>query len=117
VSGDVVATKHLYEVQRVREGQLRNGALSDPSSLRGLVATQDVYPNEQLTTAAFARTTAAVAARLAGNERAISIPLDSAHGLIGQVQAGDRVDVFAGFNVKPVDALGRPLTAGGQERP
>ena len=29
----------------------------------------------------------------------ISLPLDAAHGLIGGVQTGDHVDVFAGFNV------------------
>jgi Flp pilus assembly protein CpaB len=46
------------------------------------------------------------------NQRLISIPIDAAHGLIGQVQAGDHVDVFAGFNVVPLDRNFHPLDGG-----
>ena len=44
------------------------------------------------------------------------MPLDAAHGLIGEIDAGNRVDVYAGFNVIPVDSAGRPVN-GGQARP
>ena len=44
------------------------------------------------------------------------MPLDAAHGLIGEIEAGNRVDVYAGFNVIPVDSAGRPVN-GGQARP
>jgi Flp pilus assembly protein CpaB len=42
---------------------------------------------------------------LTGTQRIVTVPLDTAHGLIGQVQAGDRVDVYAGFNVVPVGTV------------
>jgi Flp pilus assembly protein CpaB len=34
----------------------------------------------------------------------VTVPLDSAHGMIGQISAGDHVDVFAGFQVQPEGA-------------
>src|SRR5262245_45196007 len=36
--GTLIATKHLYQATTIRESQLREGAISDPSSLRGMVA-------------------------------------------------------------------------------
>ena len=37
------------------------------------------------------------------------MPLDSAHGLIGEVRAGDKVDVLAGFNsASSTTGRGRP---------
>ena len=44
------------------------------------------------------------------------MPLDSAHGLIDGIEPGNRVDVYAGFNVIPLGADGRPIN-GGQARP
>ena len=48
-----------------------------------------------------------IASSLTGAQRVISVPLDSAHGLIGSIQKGDHVDVFAGFNVTG-NGTGRP---------
>src|SRR5262249_54357142 len=42
----------------------------------------------------------------------VSIPLDSAHGLIGTVKVGNHVDVYAGFNVVPVRPDGTPVNSG-----
>jgi Flp pilus assembly protein CpaB len=114
--GALVATKHLYQAQTIRESQLREGAISDPSSLRGKVAKTDILAGQQLTVADFTATKGGVAANLAGLQRAITISIDSPHGMIGQIEDGDRVDVYAGFNVNPVDAQGRPIGAG-QARP
>src|SRR5215831_10844480 len=100
--GSAIAASGLFQTTTIRESQLRNGALSDPASLRGRVAAQDIYPGQQLTTADFAAGGTTAAGTLTKAERLISIPLDSAHGLIGTVQAGDHVDVFAGFNVLPL---------------
>ena len=36
--------------------------------------------------------------------------------MIGQIEAGNRVDVYAGFNVIPLDRAGQPIN-GGQARP
>jgi Flp pilus assembly protein CpaB len=93
--GDVVGLKHLFESEEAPKNQVRNGAITDPSSLRGRVAVEDIYPGQQLTIADFGGTTEAIGAKLAGKQRAISLPLDSARGMIGKVESGDRVDVFA----------------------
>lgn len=113
--GTAVAAKHQFTTASIRENQLRDGAISDPSSLTGRVAADDIYPGQQLTAFDFVNTPDTVASRLVGDQRAITLPLDSAHGLIGNVRTGDRVDVYVGFNVTPVDTAGRPT--GGQGQP
>jgi len=51
-----------------------------------------------------------LASTLTGTQRILSVPLDSAHGLIGQVEAGDHVDVFIGFNVtRPGSSQAQPM--------
>jgi Flp pilus assembly protein CpaB len=114
--GNVVASKGLYTVMTMRESQLREGALSDPESLRGTVASREILRGAQLTTADFAPGGDSLAGGLTDRERIISVPLDAAHGLIGELEVGNRVDVYAGFNVTPLRADGTP-TDGGQARP
>jgi pilus assembly protein CpaB len=127
--GDLVASHGLYQTARVKKSELKDGAISDPANLKGQVALMDILPGEQLTTAEFGPSAGTIASNLAGNERAIAVPLDSAHGLIGSVQAGDRVDLIGGFNLDatgtgravPVDkillqnvvVLGAPVPGGG----
>jgi Flp pilus assembly protein CpaB len=115
-AGSVIASQGLYTASTVRESQLLDGAYSDPSSLDGKVATKDIHPGSQLTAADFAPASTNVTASLTGHERVVSVPLDAAHGAIGQLQVGDHVDVYAGFNVIPLDARGIPIS-GGQARP
>jgi Flp pilus assembly protein CpaB len=115
-SGTVLASKALYTATTMRESQLLEGAISDPSSLQGRVATKEILEGAQLTSADFAAAGDSLAADLSDRQRVVSIPLDAAHGMIGQVEAGNRVDVYAGFNVIPLDRTGRPIN-GGQARP
>ena len=114
--GTAIATKHLYQAKEIRESQLRDGAISDVSSLRGKVAKTDILRDQQLTVADFASAKGGLTTGLAGLQRATTISIDSAHGMIGQIDDGARVDVYAGFNVNPVDASGRPIGSG-QSRP
>jgi Flp pilus assembly protein CpaB len=107
-SGDLIARKGLYQATALRREQIKEGALTDPASFRGMVATHEIVRGQQLTVADFARPTDPVLSKLGEDQRAVTIPLDTAHGMIGQVQAGDRVDVFAGFQVQPEGAGGRP---------
>ena len=79
----------------MRESQLREGAISDPSSLQGTVATREVFEGAQLTSADFAPAGDSLAAELVDRQRVVSIPLDAAHGMVGQIEAGNRVDVYA----------------------
>ena len=113
--GSVVASKGFFTTTTIRESQLRDGALSDPASLTGKVAAREVYEGSQLTAADFSSSTS-LAGTLTDRERVVAIPLDAAHGLTGQVEVGNHVDVYAGFNVVPLGANGAP-TNGGQARP
>jgi Flp pilus assembly protein CpaB len=115
-AGNVVAAKDLYTVTTIRESQLLDGALSDPASLRDKVAAREIFEGAQLTATDFGAAGDSLAAQLTDRERFISVPLDSAHGLIDGIEAGNRVDVYAGFNVIPLGADGRPVN-GGQARP
>jgi|GEM_PF-1062712 len=114
-AGNVIAAKALYSAQTLRQSQVLAGAFSDASSLRGEVATHDILQGSQLTSADFAPASSNLAATLAGDQRIISLPFDSAQGLSGALQVGDRVDVYAGFNVSQVGPNG--LSAGGGGRP
>jgi Flp pilus assembly protein CpaB len=115
-SGSVVAEKDLYTATTIRESQLLEGAISDPAALRGKVATREIYDAAQLTAADFGEAGDSLAAQLTDRQRVVTVPLDSAHGLIDGIEPGNRVDVFAGFNVVPLGADGKP-TSGGQSRP
>ena len=105
--GNVIGKEELFQPTEVPKNDVKEGAITDPDLLRGRTAIRDVYPGAQLTTADFtATTTTALSMDLTADQRAIAVPVDAAHGLIGQVQAGDHVDVFAGFNVHRIQADG-----------
>src|SRR5437763_11608784 len=114
--GSVVATKRLFTATTIRESQLREGAFSDSASLTGRIATKEIAPGSQLTAADFSTSSSALAATLTDRERIVSIPLDQAHGLSGDVEVGNHVDVYGAFNVIPIGPDGTPLN-GGQSRP
>jgi Flp pilus assembly protein CpaB len=115
-SGSVIASKGLYTATTIREGQLKEGALSDPATLKGKVAAQEIYEGAQLTLSALAPAGDSLAGTLTDRERIVTVPLDSAHGLVNELETGNRVDVYAGFNVIPLARNGTPI-AGGQARP
>lgn len=98
-SGNAIAAGQLYTPTKFTEKNVSTGAITDAATLRGKVAVSDILPGQQLTLADFGAATG-TSAQLAANERAISVPLDSSHGLSGVIQTGDRVDVYAGFNVQ-----------------
>ena len=94
-SGDVVASKQTYQVAEIQNKELKVGAVADPAYLNGRVATTDIYPGQQITTADFSNTTTnAVETQISGTERGISIELDNVHGSLSQLKAGDHIDVY-----------------------
>jgi Flp pilus assembly protein CpaB len=107
-AGDVVAEDAMFQTTTVKKDDLKDGAISDPSNLKGTVATADVYPGEQLLSSQFTKAKARPFNRLRGYDRAISIPLDEAHGLIGEIKTGDRVDVLAGVGLEQNGQNRRP---------
>ena len=96
-SGDVATDQQLFKAVDVPVDRVKEGALMDAAAIQGKTAVADVYPGQQVTTGAFARGAEPLRAKLSGDLRAMSIPLDGAHGSLGQVRAGDHVDVLAGF--------------------
>lgn len=107
VEGAVAAG--LLQTTRLEDAQLRPGAISDVSVLRGQVASHDILPGEQVVAGDFAAAGDALPARLTRYQRAVSVPLDAAHGLGGNVKAGDHVDVLGGFQVDSSTGRARPV--------
>jgi Flp pilus assembly protein CpaB len=106
-SGDIIAEKGLFQTTGFARDQVKDGAITDPATLRGLVAAHPLVRGQQITIADFVKPSDPVTSRLADVRRAMTIPLDSAHGMIGRIHAGDHVDVLSGFQVQP-DGSGRP---------
>jgi Flp pilus assembly protein CpaB len=93
--GTLVAENGLYQVSRIPQEQLKDGAIADPAALRGHVASADIYPGQQFTVADFVTPTSnSMSAQITGTERAIAVSLDSAHGLVGPLVSGDHVDAY-----------------------
>ncbi len=111
--GSQVVDGSMFSSREVPADAAVDGAVSNPDQLKGLVARSDIYPGEQLTTNQFVKSsTTSPTVKLAPDQRAVGFPVDPASGLVGQVQAGDHVDVVATFDVTPVGANGLPLTGG-----
>jgi Flp pilus assembly protein CpaB len=97
-SATAIGSQGFTDVLSIPHDQIKSGAVSDPATLKGRVAVGDIYPGQQLTLADFtATTTDAIPTRLIGDERALAVPLDSSHGMVGQVRAGDHVDLYVGL--------------------
>jgi Flp pilus assembly protein CpaB len=107
--GDVIGSTGLFQTSSVPRDELKDGAFVDPASLQGRLAVDDIYPGQQLTAASFGFTApGAISNKLAKLQRAITLPLDSAHGMIGQIQSGDEVEVLGGFQVQRINPDGTP---------
>lgn len=108
-SATAITTKELYEVSHVRYDQLATGAIVSPAALAG-VAARDILPGEQMVASSFTTTSQGVSAELVDHQRAVAIPFDQAHGIVDKLAAGDRVDVYAGFNVQSLNGgQGKPV--------
>jgi Flp pilus assembly protein CpaB len=108
-SGAVVVSDGLFKPSSVQGENVASGALASSAALGGKVATRDIYPGQQITAADFASNADPLRGQLSGVQRAIDVPIDDAHGLIGEVRAGDSVDVLAGFNTaSSTTGRGRP---------
>jgi pilus assembly protein CpaB len=97
--GDIIGTSSQFQVASVPKGQLQTGALSDPAALSGRVAVTDIYPGQQLTAAYFTYAPpGTLQTKIAGSDRAISVSIDSQHGMVGEIATGDHIDIYVGLN-------------------
>jgi Flp pilus assembly protein CpaB len=108
--GTVIGTEEHFQVATTPRDELKDGAIADPATLRGLVAIDDIYPGQQLTTADFTTGGAdSVATRVIEYERGMAVPLDESHGMLGKVYAGDHVDVIGAFTIDGADGKQHPV--------
>jgi pilus assembly protein CpaB len=97
--GDIIGQSSQFQVASVPKGQLQLGALTDPAALSGRVAVTDIYPGQQLTANYFAYAAPdALQTKISGSDRAMSVSIDSEHGMVGQIAAGDHIDIYVGLN-------------------
>ena len=101
-SGDAIASEQLFKPASIAAKQVSAGAVADTAQLRGKVAAQDIYPGQQLTAAEFAGA-GGLAGQLAPAQRAMTISVDTAHGMVGQIHNGDHVDVYGAFDLEPAN--------------
>ncbi|MEY2569987.1 MAG: pilus assembly protein CpaB [Acidimicrobiaceae bacterium] len=96
-SGDAVAADRLFRPTTIAEDAVKPLALTNAAVLSGKAATHDIFPGQQITSADFSSDADPLRGRLTGTQRALAIPIDTAHGLIGSLRTGDHVDVYASF--------------------
>ena len=109
-SGDVVIGDQLFKPTTLPTEELKDGVLTDTGALAGKVAARDIYPGQQITAADFAAKGDPIRGKLTGDQRALALPVDTARGLIGELRAGDRVDVYGAFNAAGGrNGAGRPV--------
>jgi Flp pilus assembly protein CpaB len=92
--GDVILEKRMYRIARVRTDDVRDGALTDPADLKGKAVTSDVFPGHQVTVSDLDDAEGKLPSHLADYDRAMTVPVDRAHGMVGKIGEGDRVDVI-----------------------
>ena len=115
----VIASGQLMSRTTVPSSHVIAGAIADPSAVKGEVAAADIYPGQQLTATDFTSGTVSLASQLTGVNRAIAIPVDTAHGLVGFVHTGDHVDVLESLNgvvsvlAQNITVLNAPSSGGG----
>jgi pilus assembly protein CpaB len=95
-AGDEIGVGQFFKPTKVLSKQVLAGAFTDPAALHGQIAAADIYPGQQLTASEFVAGGGLVS-RLAASQRAISVPLEGSHGLIGNIHSGDHVDAYASF--------------------
>jgi Flp pilus assembly protein CpaB len=99
--GTIVASQTMYAPTTLPKKEVEEGAIADPQFLTGRAAAAEILPGQQLTALDFAASSSTtVDSQIIGTQRAFSISLDAIHGSLGQLKAGDEVDVYIDY-VRP----------------
>ena len=107
--GLIVANEKMYTATTLPKKEVLEGAIADPTFLEGRAAAVQVLPGKQLTALDFAAsTTTTVDSQITGPQRALSVSIDTIHGSLSQLKAGDHIDIYIGVNER---------TSGGVEEP
>lgn len=94
--GDVIrSTSGYYKPTSYTKSQVEPGAIVDPATLGGQVATKEISPGQQLTAADFGpATSTSVINQLGKDQRAVVVTLGSPEQVGGQIVPGSHVDVW-----------------------
>jgi Flp pilus assembly protein CpaB len=96
-SANATAKGMLRESEIVRRSVVP-GAITKPEQLAGLVATQQIFAGEQITTRRFSPPSErGIHAQLTGVQRALAVPGKEHQLLAGTLKTGDRIDVVAAW--------------------
>lgn len=97
-AGADLAAKGMLEKTEIVRRSVVPGAISNPTQVEQLVATQPIFAGEQVTARRFANPAErGIRAKLTGVQRAIAVPGDQHQLLAGTLKDGDRVDVVASW--------------------
>jgi Flp pilus assembly protein CpaB len=109
-TGEVIrTTPGLYKSTSFPKDQVENGAILDPATLAGKVATTEISPGQQLKASDFSTTGTSIVSGLKQDQRAVVLHLDSPNQVGGQIQAGSHVDVWVSFNGQGSNGVARPI--------
>ena len=95
-SVDAAIAASDFGTRTIRAGDAPSSAVTDISTMRGEVVTQELFQGDTVTTNRIGSAQGQGASyKVTGPYRLIRVPLFQTQGLLGDVQVGDRVDVFA----------------------
>jgi Flp pilus assembly protein CpaB len=80
-SGDAIAAEQMFKPTSIAAKQVSSGAIADTAQLRGRVAAADINPGQQLTASDFT-VNGGLLSQLAPGQRAITVTVDSARGMV-----------------------------------
>ena len=107
--GTIVANQGMYDATTLPKKEVLEGAIADPTFLTGRAAAVDILPGQQLTAIDFAATaTTTIDSQITGSQRALSMSIDLIHGSLGQLKAGDEVDMYMTSTIKTGKGKGGP---------
>jgi Flp pilus assembly protein CpaB len=99
-AGAAIGVGEYFRTTKILDKQVAQGALAGSAALHGEVAAVDIYPGQQLTAADFV-SGGLFYSKLPANLRAVSVPVNTSQGLLGDIQTGDRADVYVSFPKEP----------------
>src|SRR3954453_8486211 len=85
-AGDAVVSSGFFRPTAISSDNVHAAAVTDATALAGKVAARDIYPGQQVVASDFVTGGDEVRGRIQGTQRAISIALDPAHGILGEVR-------------------------------
>jgi pilus assembly protein CpaB len=95
--GEVIAADGMYQSATIDADKVEEGAIADPDAIKDRYASHSIFPGEQLRPEDFQSNADGFASRLGAYERAMAVPVDNFHGMVGELKAGDRVDVIGAY--------------------